>query len=173
MMQHKPVAKPMKMSRFNPMKRLNAVLLVLGLSTLACLAQTNSVSSQADSILSQAVSWNDKLLGLPSGVLTLIVMFLFDSILYYAEFFKNRNIPVFSIVVGATIYFFMSWKVGAGGLPVQIWMTKNIVVGCIVGCVAWIASLRYGQTIIGKFAGKADPSPPLNGDSKSAQPPTP
>lgn len=138
--------------------------LILMLFSLVAFAQTNlppADPSTADGALNWAVAWNNKLIGLPSGALVMIVFFFFDSVLYYAEFFRNRNIPVFSIVGGALIYFLMSWRVGADTLPAPIWVTKNIVFGCIFGTIAWIVSLRYGLKMIGGLAGRPDPSPPL------------
>lgn len=151
------------------MKVYLSILVVFGLLLLGSFVafgqSTNAPAGLSDDTANQylnsMVEWNNKLLGLPSGVLVLIVMFLFNSVLYYAEFFPNRNIPLFSIVGGALIYFLLSWRVGADTLPVPIWATKNIVIGCIIGCVAWIASLRYGMKLVGKLAGKPDPSPPL------------
>lgn len=140
------------------------LLSLLFFMALSAFAQvTNSIPdvNSYDNTLNQLVAWNNKLLGLPSGVLTLIVVFGFNSMLYYAEFFPNRKIPVFSVVVSAALYFMMSWKVGAIAFPTPIWQTKNFVIGCIIGIAAWVFSLRWGEKLFLKAAGRPDPAPPL------------
>ncbi len=144
------------------MKTFLLFLMLMAAAGIA-FAQTNSVSApsggSADDTFNWLVNWNNKLLGAPTGVLVLVVVFLFDSIFYYAEFFPNRNIPIFSIWAGGIVYSLISVK-GDAPLPERVWIAKNIVLGCIVGAVAWIASLRYGMKLVGAVAGKADPSLP-------------
>ena len=89
------------------------------------------------------------------------MLFLFDSVLYYAEFFPNRNIPVFSILAGGLVYSLICVRPVDASLPLRVWVVKNIVLGCIFGAAAWIGSLRYGMKLVLKVAGKPDPSPPL------------
>lgn len=137
---------------------------ILALLAITASAQvTNAIPdvSSYDSTLNQLVEWNNKLLGLPSGVLTLLVVFGFNAMLYYAEFFPNRKIPVFSVVAGAILYFMMSYKVGAVAFPTPIWQTKNLVIGCIIGIAAWVLSLRWGEKLFLKAAGRPDPALPL------------
>lgn len=140
-------------------------ILAVGFIALSCYGQTNIITSSpssdsAEDTFNWLVNWNNKLLGAPTGVLVLVILFLFDSVLYYAEFFRNRNIPVFSIVCGGIIYCLLSVK-GDAPLPMRVWIAKNVVLGCIIGCIAWIASLRYGMKLVGAMAGRPDPSPPL------------
>lgn len=119
---------------------------------------TNSIPTQTgEHTLDQLIQWNDRLLGMPSGVLVLLLVFGFNCVFYYAEFFPNKKIPLFSIISGAVLYFLLSWKVGATTLEAPIWVTKNLVIGAIIGIAAWIFSLRYGQKIIVKLAGTPDP----------------
>lgn len=128
--------------------------------------QTNDVTAApvtagANDTFNWLVTWNNKLLGAPSGVLVVVLLFLFDSVLYYAEFFPNRNIPVFSIVVGGLIYSLICVRPVDASLPLRVWVVKNIVLGCIFGAAAWIGSLRYCMKLVLIVAGKPDPSPPL------------
>lgn len=145
------------------MKTILILLFIMSLAFSAGAQVTNAIPdvNNYTATIDQLVSWNNKLLGLPSGVLTLLVVFGFNSMLYYAEFFPNRKIPVFSVAVSAVLYFLMSWKVGAIAFPTPIWQTKNFVIGCIIGIAAWVFSLRWGEKLFLKAAGRPDPAPPL------------
>ncbi len=143
-------------------KLTGLVFLLLALFTFEAVAQTLTppATGNPDDTYNWLVTLNNKMLGAPAGVLVLVVVFLFDSVLYYAEFFPNRNIPVFSFAAGALIYALISVK-GDSTLPTHVWIAKNVVFGCIAGGAAWVLSLRYGMKLVLKVAGKPDPAPPL------------
>lgn len=90
----------------------------------------------AQTLLEHALKWNEKLVGLPSGVLILIACAGLAILLRWLKFFPNRFIPL--VVVGLSIASFMLTAPADATTALRIWIGRSFLIGLVIGIVACI-----------------------------------
>lgn len=106
----------------------------------------------AANYLDALTSWNEQLNGLPGGTLTAVFVAVLCVVLKWLKFFPNEQIPRWTILLGIGVFFCLAMP-RAAGIPMQIYIGKNFVIGFIVAAVVTMAVLKFGPKlpVIGKY----------------------
>lgn len=89
-----------------------------------------------DKYLDQSVHLLGKLNGLPGYVLVFLWCIAFGYAMRAYNKFPNDAIP-FAVILWGCIWNGMIADAAADDLPLRIWLVKNVVVGGIIGLIAW------------------------------------
>jgi hypothetical protein len=115
------------------------------------------------------IKLNDQLMGAPAGVLVIFLSIALGYLLKGIRVFENRFIPL-AVVIASTVLFMLLSPTRAVDTPLRIWLTRNFIIGFILGFVAWALHKLVLQHI-------EDNIPGLNQwiaqDDKGGPPPTP
>ena len=89
--------------------------------------------------LESAQLWLSKLYGLPGGMLVLLSCIAFGYLLKFVpkKWFPNAGISVAVILWGCAFNMLIA-DPRADALPIRIWVVKNLLIGLIIGVVAWM-----------------------------------
>src|SRR5262249_39399457 len=87
--------------------------------------------------LNQLLSALDKIQGLPAAALVCFGCIVFGYILRFIKPFPNQGIPVAVILTGAVGMLLLA-DPRASSMPARIWTMRNLLVGLIIGFVAWM-----------------------------------
>lgn len=89
--------------------------------------------------LEQAQDALNKLYGLPHGVLVLIWCIVFGYVLKMLpkKWFPNDGIPI-GVILGGAIINLVLGSPKIDSLPINVWRVKLLIVGMIIGFVAWM-----------------------------------
>lgn len=86
--------------------------------------------------MSKLIEWNNELMGAPAGVLVVLLSICLGYLLRGIRVFENRFIPLV-VVIASTILFMLLSPTREAGTPLRIWLTRNFIIGFILGFVAW------------------------------------
>lgn len=86
--------------------------------------------------ITKLVEWNDKLMGLPSGVLVFLGCIAVGYLLRSIKRFPNDGIPLTVVLIGCIL--FMLVAPDQIGVTRRIWLTKNFLFGLIIGLSSWM-----------------------------------
>lgn len=88
--------------------------------------------------MDQILQLNDKLMGLPGGVLVFIVCIGTGYAVKLTERVHNSAIPIVVMLTGVILFALISPE-KTDDAPIRIWLVKNICVGWIIGFAAWMS----------------------------------
>jgi hypothetical protein len=123
------------------------------MNLMPLLAQADpAIPEAANGYLTQLTNWNEQLNGLPGGTLTAVFVLVLAVVLKWLKFFPNDQIPRWTILIGIGVFFCLAMP-RAAGIPMQIYIGKNFVIGFIVSAVVTMAVLKFGPKlpVIGKY----------------------
>ena len=98
------------------------------------------------------IDLNDKLMGAPAGVLVIFLAIALGYLLKGIRVFDNRFIPL-AVVIASTIFFMLLSPTRDVVTPLRIWLTRNFIIGFILGFVAWALHKLVLQHIEDKIPG--------------------
>lgn len=89
--------------------------------------------------MNELIELNDKLLSLPSGVLVAFLSIALGYVLKSGAFFPNNRIPFVVVLISSVAFPTMQCCAYAakGDYALYLWIPKNIVIGVIIGFMAW------------------------------------
>lgn len=112
--------------------------------------------------LDQIATWSNPLL-------TVAACIVVGYLLRFIHRFPNDAIPVVVILFGSVVFMFLADKCPANVLA-RVWHAKNLIVGLILGFVAWIAHNQVLSRVedwvatkvpgLNSLLGKQPPTPP-------------
>jgi len=123
--------------------------------------------------IEKSIAFLNSLYGLPAAALVFGSCVVWGYILRFIKRFPNDGIPVAVVLWGGIVMSLVADS-RASSMPLRVWVVRNIMVGLIIGLLAWLAH----KTILGRiedwisskfnlqdtafFKGKPDPgqSPP-------------
>lgn len=114
--------------------------------------------------LESAQSILSKLYGLPGGVLVLLSCIAVGYVLRLWKWFPDKAIPVVAIIWGP-IFNTLLADPKSDDLPLRVWICKNVLVGLLIGVIAWVVHnkviARFEDKIpfLGKQLAKMDEQP--------------
>lgn len=98
--------------------------------------------------MEQLIELNDRLMGAPAGALVAIFAVAVGYICKTMPAFngKWRWIP-FTVVCVCTFGFMLLAPTREAGVSLRIWLTKNFIVGFVIGFVAW----KFHEHVLKRF----------------------
>lgn len=125
--------------------------------------------------LDSVIAWLNQLYGLPAATLVFASCIVLGYALRFVKRFPNDGIPVAVILWGGIAMSAVA-DARASNMSLRVWVVRNILVGMVIGMVAWLAHKiilsRVEDWIASKFGGSQDttffnkPNPPANVTAK-------
>lgn len=119
--------------------------------------------------LDSVIAWLNQLYGLPAATLVFASCIVLGYALRFVKRFPNDGIPVAVILWGGIAMSAVA-DARASNMSLRVWVVRNILVGMVIGMVAWLAHKiilsRVEDWIASKFGGSQDttffnkPNPP-------------
>ena len=103
----------------------------------------------AETILDQATQFLSKLYGAPAGLLVIILCIIAGYILKKIKSIPNDAIPMFVVLLGATIYPLIADD--RNDITLRVWIVRNLVIGLTLGFAAWIIHNKVIKYFTDKF----------------------
>lgn len=117
--------------------------------------------------------------GLPGYVLVLLLCWVAGFIMKRVRQIPNESIPIAIVLLGGLMNVLLA-PPRAQGEIVRLWVMRNIIVGIIIGFIAWAAHRFLFKSILGRFLPASEddalqePSKPVDPQSNSStKQPTP
>ena len=89
--------------------------------------------------MNDLIALNAKLMDLPAGVLVALFSIAIGYVLKSGAFFPNNRIPVVVVAIASVVFPILEMCAYAqkGDYDLWLWVPKNVVVGAIIGFLAW------------------------------------
>jgi hypothetical protein len=101
------------------------------------------------------IKLNDQLAGAPAGVLVVFFCIAIGYLLKGISLFRNRYIPLVVVVCSTGLFMALS-PTREPNVLLRIWLTRNFIVGFILGFAAWALHKALLQHIEDKIPGLRD-----------------
>lgn len=103
---------------------------------------TNSIP-----LFDEAVQWSEQLMNAPAAILVYILCIASGYVWKMIRVLPNKFIPLVVMCIGAILLVMLTW---AAGLSIQA-ITRNAVVGFIIGFIAWLSHMFVLKKLETKF----------------------
>ena len=117
--------------------------------------------------MNELVKLNDQLMGAPAGVLVIFLSIALGYLLKGISVFQNRFIPLAVVIASTTLFMLLAPERDAA-TPLRIWLTRNFIIGFILGFVAWATHKLIFQHVEDKVPGLKQW---ISQDDKESNPP--
>jgi hypothetical protein len=87
--------------------------------------------------IDKAIAILNQLYGLPAAALVFCSCIVVGYILRFIKSFPNNGIPVVAILWGGLVMSLIADS-RATTMPLRVWIVRNILVGMVIGMLAWI-----------------------------------
>jgi hypothetical protein len=98
------------------------------------------------------VKLNDQLDGAPAGLLIVFFCIAIGYLLKGIACFQNRFIPLIVVICSTTMFILLA-PTREAVVPLRIWLTRNFLIGFILGFAAWALHKVILQHIEDKIPG--------------------
>ena len=102
--------------------------------------------------MNKLIEWNNELNGAPAGLLVVFISICIGYLLRGIRVFENRFIPL-AVVIASTTLFMLLSPTRDAETPLRIWLTRNFIIGFILGFAAWASHKLILQHIEDKVPG--------------------
>lgn len=119
----------------------------------------------------QALSWVDKLQGLPAGgiVLTLCIAILWMRSKIKRHLFSDDMLPPVMMMFGAMIMMLLA-DARPTTMPHHVWIVRNFSIGAVIAAFAWAVNAYVLPKVLGFFS-KESPKWEKPNEPNNSKPP--